>query len=44
MGDGRLRGWRGVELVATLAGVAISTRLRTTVADEYVLDAVTRRR
>jgi len=31
----------GVEVVATLAGVAISTRLRTTVADEYVLDGLT---
>ena len=32
--------WRGVKPVAAPSGVAISTRLRTTVADECVLDAV----
>ena len=36
-----LRPWRGVKRVAAPAGVAISTRLRTTAADgERVLDAV----
>jgi hypothetical protein len=36
----RLREWRGVKPVAAASGVAITTRLRTTAADERVLDAV----
>jgi IS605 OrfB family transposase len=36
----RLREWRGVKPVAGPAGVAITTRLRTTAEDEFVLDAV----
>jgi IS605 OrfB family transposase len=36
----KLREWRGVKLVAAPAGCAITTRLRTSRADEYVLDAV----
>jgi hypothetical protein len=36
----RLREWRGVKPVAGPCGVAISTRLRTTPADEHVLDLV----
>ena len=36
----RLREWRGVKPVAGPSGEAITTRLRTTVADEAVLDAV----
>src|SRR5215467_15838129 len=36
----KLRQWRGVKPVAGPAGVAITTRLRTTPADEAVLDAV----
>jgi hypothetical protein len=35
-----VRQWRGVKPVAAPAGVAISTRLATTVADECVLDSV----
>lgn len=35
-----LRQWRGVKPVAAPSGVAITTRLRTTAADERVLDAV----
>lgn len=40
MTDRRLREWRGVKPVAAPAGVAISTRLRTTTEDERVLDLV----
>ncbi|WP_319457546.1 MULTISPECIES: hypothetical protein, partial [unclassified Mycobacterium] len=36
----KLREWRGVTPVAAPAGVAITTRLRTTPADEHVLDQV----
>ncbi|WP_319457710.1 MULTISPECIES: hypothetical protein, partial [unclassified Mycobacterium] len=36
----KLRQWRGVTPVAAPAGVAITTRLRTTPADEHVLDQV----
>ncbi|WP_343601715.1 hypothetical protein [Mycobacterium sp.] len=36
----KLRPWRGVKPVASPSGCAITTRLRTTPADEYVLDAV----
>ena len=36
----KLREWRGVKPVAGPRGVAITTRLRTTAADECVLDAV----
>jgi hypothetical protein len=36
----RLREWRGVKPVAGPAGVAITTRLRTTPHDEEVLDLV----
>ena len=36
----RLREWRGVKPVAGPSGVAITTRLRTTPEDEFVLDAV----
>jgi hypothetical protein len=36
----KLRQWRGVKPVASPSGVAITTRLRTTAADEAVLDAV----
>ncbi len=36
----KLREWRGVKAVACPAGVAITTRLRTSDADEAVLDAV----
>lgn len=35
-----LRQWRGVKLVAAPAGVAVETRLRTTVGDDRVLDVV----
>jgi hypothetical protein len=35
-----LRPWCGVTPVAAPSGVAITTRLRTTAADEWVLDAV----
>ena len=35
-----LREWRGVKPVAGPAGVAITTRLRTTPDDEHVLDLV----
>jgi IS605 OrfB family transposase len=38
--DRKLREWRGVKPVAAPCGVAITTRLRTTAADERVLDAV----
>jgi hypothetical protein len=38
--DTKLRQWRGVKPVAAPCGVAITTRLRTTAADEQVLDAV----
>jgi IS605 OrfB family transposase len=37
---GKLREWRGVKPVAGPAGVAITTRLRTTPADKQVLDLV----
>jgi hypothetical protein len=37
---GKLREWRGVKPVAGPSGVAITTRLRTTPADEQVLDLV----
>jgi hypothetical protein len=40
MADGKLREWRGVKPVAAPTGVAISTRLPTTPADEHVLDVV----
>jgi hypothetical protein len=40
MTAGVLRDWRGVKPVAAPSGVAITTRLRTTAADERVLDAV----
>src|SRR3954462_3712153 len=40
MADRKLREWRGVKPVAAPTGVAISTRLRTTAADEHVLDLV----
>ncbi len=36
----KLRQWRGVKPVAGPCGVAITTRLRTTPDDEYVLDLV----
>ncbi|MDT5045118.1 MAG: hypothetical protein QOG75_971 [Mycobacterium sp.] len=36
----RLREWRGVKPVASPAGVAITTRLRTTPEDKHVLDLV----
>lgn len=36
----RLRQWRGVKPVAAPTGVAITTRLRTTAEDEFVLDRV----
>ncbi len=36
----KLRQWRGVKPVANPSGVAITTRLPTTAADEVVLDAV----
>ncbi|GAB5005203.1 hypothetical protein MAHJHV63_52370 [Mycobacterium avium subsp. hominissuis] len=36
----KLRPWRGVKPVAAPAGVAISTRVRTTAEDERVLDLV----
>jgi hypothetical protein len=36
----KLREWRGVKQVAGPAGVAITTRLRTTPEDEHVLDLV----
>ena len=36
----KLREWRGVKPVASPSGVAITTRLRTTPADEHVLDLV----
>jgi hypothetical protein len=36
----RLREWRGVKPVAGPSGVAITTRLRSTPEDEFVLDAV----
>lgn len=36
----KLRQWRGVKAVAGPSGVVISTRLRTTAEDEYVLDLV----
>ena len=36
----RLREWHGVKLVAAPSGVAITTRLRTTPADDHVLDLV----
>jgi hypothetical protein len=36
----KLREWRGVKPVAGPSGVAITTRLRTTRADEHVLDLV----
>src|ERR1044071_6845740 len=39
-----LRQWRGVRPVPGPAGVAISTRLRTTPSDELVLDAAAGRR
>ena len=35
-----LRDWRGVKPVAAPSGVAITTRLRTSPEDEYVLDRV----
>jgi IS605 OrfB family transposase len=40
MTTGKLRPWRGVKPVAAPAGVAITTRLRTTADEERVLDAV----
>jgi hypothetical protein len=40
MSTGGLRPWRGVKPAAAPSGVAITTRLRTTAADERVLDAV----
>lgn len=40
MGDRKLREWRGVKPVAAPGGVAITTRLRTSVDDEWVLDRV----
>jgi hypothetical protein len=40
MADQKLREWRGVKLVAAPAGVAITSRLRTSAEDEYVLDHV----
>ena len=40
MNNQELREWRGVKPVAAPCGVAISARLRTTAADEPVLDAV----
>jgi hypothetical protein len=36
----QLREWRGVKPVAGPSGAAITTRLRTTPADDMVLDAV----
>lgn len=36
----KLREWRGVKPVAAPAGVAITTRLRTSPEDERVLDLV----
>jgi hypothetical protein len=36
----KLREWRGVKPVAGPSGVAINTRLRTTPAEEHVLDLV----
>lgn len=36
----RLREWRGVKPVASPPGTAVTTRLRVTIADEAVLDAV----
>lgn len=35
-----MRAWRGVKPVAAPAGVAVETRLRTTAADDRVLDLV----
>lgn len=40
VGSARLREWRGVKAVAAPSGVAISTRLWTSVEDERVLDVV----
>lgn len=40
MADQKLREWRGVKLIAAPAGVAITSRLRTSAEDEYVLDQV----
>jgi hypothetical protein len=40
MNNRELREWRGVKPVAAPCGVAIGARLRTTAADERVLDAV----
>lgn len=40
MSGRKLREWREVKPVAAPTGVTISTRLRTTAADEHVLDAV----
>jgi len=41
MNNRELREWRGVKPVAAACGVTIGARLRTTVADERVLDTVT---
>lgn len=40
MTDRRLRPWRGVKPVAAPSGMAAETRIRTTAADDRVLDAV----
>lgn len=40
MNNRQLRAWRGVVPVAAPSGVAVETRLRTTAADDRVLDAV----
>lgn len=40
MTDRELRQWRGVKPVAAPSGVAITTRLRTSVDDEWVLGRV----
>jgi hypothetical protein len=40
MSPGALRDWRGVNPVALPSGVAITTRLPTTAAEEWVLDTV----
>ncbi|MBL3752261.1 hypothetical protein [Mycobacteroides abscessus] len=40
MTDRRLRQWRGVKPVASPSGVAVVTRIRTTPADDRVLDVV----
>ena len=40
MTTAKLREWRGVKQVAGPAGVAITTRLRTTPGDEHMLDGI----